>query len=247
MRKRKINKTTFSWQGIIYRIFVISINALFFKIGAKQAMQNFGALGASLIWNTINMILYFLYHGIFLKIFSLEVKTKGLVLWLTGLSGSGKSTIADKLQEELLKRGKIVQQLDGDIVRKTICKDLGFSLEDRRINLERTGEIAKILIDNNTIVICSFISPIRKVRRKLRKNIKNFIEIYIECPLKICEERDVKGLYKKARKGLIKSFTGISQKYEKPVNPEIICNTDKEKINESVSKIIKYLEKEKTI
>ena len=203
MKRRKINKKIFSWQGITYRIFVIGVNALFFKIGAKQAMENFGALGASLIWNSINMALYFLYHGIFLNLFSLEIKTTGKILWLTGLSGSGKTTISNKLTRALLKRGKTVQQLDGDILRKTINKDLGFSLEDRKKNLERAFHIADLLAKNNVIVICSFISPIRKLREKFKQQTKNFLEIYINASLEICEKRDPKGLYNKARKGQI--------------------------------------------
>ena len=246
MKKRKINKKTFSWQGITYRIFVICINALFFKIGAKQAMIKFGALGASLIWNSINMALYFFYHGIFLKLFSLEMQTKGSIIWFTGLSGSGKTTITNQLQKELIKIGKTTQILDGDILRKTVSKDLGFSLEDRKHNLERANEIANMLSKNNVIVLCSFISPIRQVRNKFKFNAQNFIEVYVKASLKTCEQRDVKGLYVKARKGEIKDFTGISQKYEKPLNPGIILDTEKETIKQSTQKVINYL-KEKDL
>ena len=248
MRRRRIHYRNFSWQGITYRIFVICINALFFKIGAKQSMQNFGAVGASLIWNSINMILYFFYHGIFLKLFSLETQTKGYILWLTGLSGSGKTTISNRLQEELLKQGKRVQQIDGDILRKTISKDLGFSLEDRTKNLERAIEVANLLSNNNIIVICSFISPIAELRHSFKRRFYNkFIEIYVNAPLEVCEKRDVKGLYKKARSGEIKDFTGISQEYEEPFLPNIEINTDKETIEESTNKILIYLKREKYI
>lgn len=241
MRIRKIRFKILGNQGLYYRIFVILINTLFFKVGAKQAMANFGALGASLIWNSINMILYFLYHTIFAKFFMLGIPTKGCVLWLTGLSGSGKTTLAKAVKKELENMGKKVVHLDGDTVRKGLSKDLGFSLEDRRKNLERVGELATLLSNNDIIVICSFISPIRKVRKELRKKIKNFIEIFIDAPLKECEKRDVKGIYFKARKGKIRDFTGIGQRYEKPNKSEITCKTKKETIEESVSKIINYL------
>jgi len=247
MKLKKINKKTFSWQGIAYRIFVIGVNAIFFKVGAKQAMQQYGAIGASLIWNSINMILYFLYHGVFLRLFSLRIETNGTVIWFTGLSGSGKTTISDKLAQELLQRGYKVQKLDGDILRKTINKDLGFSLEDRKINLERAIAIAKILAENKIIVLCSFISPDRNIRNKFRKQIKNFIEIYVNCPLSICKQRDPKGLYRQACAGRISNFTGISQKYEPPLHPHIELKTDLESIENSTKKIMNYLRIQKLI
>lgn len=243
MQKRKINKKTFSWQGITYRIFVILVNALFFKVGAKQAMQNFGAIGASLIWNTINMVLYFLYHGCFLKLFSLDVQTKGAVLWFTGLPCSGKTTLANALTDKLHKEGKCVERLDGDIVRKDLCADLGFTPEDRAKNLNRIKFISKLLSRNKTLVLCSFVSPYQKDRDRIRESVTNFIEIYVKADAETCAKRDVKGMWAKAKTGEIKRFTGYSAPYEEPRNPEIICNTKKESLEESFEIVLNYLKK----
>jgi len=242
MKLRKINKRTFSWQGITYRIFVICINALFFKIGAKQAMQNYGALGASLIWNSINMALYFFYHGIFLNLFSLEVKTKGAVIWFTGLPCSGKTTIADAVAIELKQLGKNIERLDGDIVRKgKLSDDLGFSKEDRDKNINRINFISKLLSRNEIIVLASFVSPYRKTRDIIRKNVTNFIEVYVNCSSKECIRRDIKGMWKLAKEGKIKGFTGYDAPYQYPCTPEIKIKTELETIEESTKKVIEYL------
>ena len=248
MKRRKINKKTFSWQGIVYRIFVICINALFFKIGAKQAMQNFGALGASLIWNSINMALYFFYHGIFLKLFSLEVKTKGAVIWFTGLPCSGKSTIADIISIKLKELGKNTERLDGDIIRNgKLSNDLGFSKEDRDKNINRINFVSKLLSRNGVAVLASFVSPYRETRNRIRENVTNFIEVFVDASFEECARRDVKGMYAKAIKGEIKNFTGYSAPYESPTNPEITCNTNKETIKESICKIIDYLKEKRLL
>ena len=168
---------------------------------------------------------------------------KGFVLWFTGLSGSGKTTIADSLYEKLIKKKHYIELLDGDEIRENLTKDLGFSKEDRDENIRRISYICKLLSRNGIGVITAFISPYKKMRDYARESSKNFIEIYVATPLHICEKRDVKGLYKKARSGEIKMFTGISDPYEEPENPEITINTQNETVEESTGKIISYLEK----
>ncbi|MBT5016351.1 sulfate adenylyltransferase subunit CysN [Candidatus Peregrinibacteria bacterium] len=166
---------------------------------------------------------------------------KGAALWLTGLSGSGKSTIANHLYKRLKERGLECEQLDGDVMREHLCQGLGFSKEDRDINLDRASFVAGLLSKHGILTLASFISPYESQRAKLRKNIPNFIEVFINTPLKICEERDVKGLYKKARAGEIKSFTGISDPYEAPENPELEIKTPETSIDKAVEIIINYL------
>jgi adenylyl-sulfate kinase len=168
---------------------------------------------------------------------------KGVTIWLTGLSGAGKTSIAIPLTEELQKRGVKVERLDGDVVRKSLTRDLGFSKEDRDKNIERVTFVAKLLTRNDVIVPCAFISPYRVERAKAREVIGEFIEVFVECPVEICAERDVKGLYAKAFSGEIPNFTGVSDPYEPPENPDIVCHTAKETVEESVAKVIAYLEK----
>ena len=170
---------------------------------------------------------------------------KGVVIWLTGLSGCGKSTIASKLQENLFQLGCQVYILDGDNIRHGLNGDLGFSPEDREENIRRIGEVAHLFADAGTIAITSFISPYRKDRDRARSLMKEgeFIEVFVKAPLSVCEVRDPKGLYKKARDGVIKEFTGISAPYEEPENPEIILETDKLSVEESVAAITNYLKK----
>ena len=178
---------------------------------------------------------------------------QGFVVWLTGLCQSGKTTVADKLHEELIKKGVVAERLDGDIVRQHLSKGLGFSKEDRDENIRRVGFVSKLLARNGVGVISSFVSPYNKVRQDIREDIENpslhrpeakpakFIEVYCKCALDVCESRDTKGLYKKAREGEIQNFTGISDPYEEPENPEVILFTDKETISECAEKIIDYL------
>jgi adenylylsulfate kinase len=169
-------------------------------------------------------------------------RQKSAVLWFTGLSGSGKSTIANALEVRLNEAGKLSYLLDGDNVRMGLNSDLGFSETDRRENNRRVGHVAKLLWDANVITVVSFISPFRKERESCRKLIGNdFIEVFVDTPLAICETRDPKGLYVKARKGEIAQFTGISSPYEKPENPEITLRTDKETVAESAERIMKLL------
>lgn len=170
---------------------------------------------------------------------------KGFTLWFTGLSGSGKTTIAKPVAQELHERGLKVERLDGDIVRQSLTRDLGFTKEDRDMNIERVTFVAKLLSRNGVAVLCSFISPYRARRAKSRQEIEegsDFIEVYVECPVEVCAERDVKGLYEQAFAGEIDNFTGVSDPYEPPENADIVCNTAKESLDESVSKIVGYLE-----
>ena len=168
--------------------------------------------------------------------------SQAYTLWFTGLSGSGKSTLSEKVAAELKKRGLRLELLDGDEVRTHLSKGLSFSREDRDINVKRIGYVCKLLTRNGVWAISAAISPYRDVRDFNREQIKNFIEIYVECSLDKLTERDVKGLYKKALAGEIKNFTGVSDPYEPPLNPEIKVSSDKETVEESFAKIIGYLE-----
>ena len=164
-------------------------------------------------------------------------------LWLTGLSGSGKSTIAQHLERKLFNEGFIVQVLDGDNIRSGINKNLGFSIEDRKENIRRIAEIAKLFLNSGIITINSFISPTQAIRNFAKSIIgkDDFLEIYINAPLEICEKRDIKGLYQKARDGKIKGFTGIDSPYEAPENPALEIKSDELSVEESVNKIFDFL------
>lgn len=167
---------------------------------------------------------------------------QGFTLWFTGLSGSGKSTLAKRVEEILLERGMKVEVLDGDVVRTNLSKGLGFSKEDRDINIRRIGFVCNLLTRNDVVAIGSAISPYKAIRDENRKLIGRFVEVYCKCPLEVLSERDVKGLYKKAMAGEIKGFTGVDDPYEAPENPEVTVETDKEGVDESVNKIIRTLE-----
>jgi adenylylsulfate kinase len=173
----------------------------------------------------------------------MELKPPGVTVWFTGLSGAGKTTISHLVEKELRAQGYNVEVLDGDLVRNSLSKGLGFSKEDRDVNIRRIGFVAHLLTRNNVIVLVSAIAPYHKIREELRQIIGNFVEVYVNAPLEICEQRDVKLLYKKARAGLIKNFTGIDDPYEPPSNPEVECRTDRESVTESVNKVLNKLEK----
>ncbi|MDX9815224.1 MAG: adenylyl-sulfate kinase [Arcobacter sp.] len=168
---------------------------------------------------------------------------KPCILWFTGLSGSGKSTIANAVESELFKRGRKTYLLDGDNVRHGLNKDLGFSESDRIENIRRIGEVSKLFVDSGLIVLTAFISPFKSDRQIAKSLVKydEFIEIFVDTPLEICEQRDPKGLYKKARDGAIKNFTGISSPYEAPIEPQIHIKTAENTLQECVDKIINYL------
>lgn len=167
---------------------------------------------------------------------------QGFTVWFTGLSGSGKTVLAMKLEEVLRDRGLKVERLDGDIVRKGLTSDLGFSKKDRDMNIERVTFVAKLLTRNGVAVLCSFISPYRERRAKSRAEIGNFVEVYCKASLDALIERDVKGLYKKALAGEIQNFTGVSDPYEEPGKPEVVVETDEETVEESLAKIVRKLE-----
>jgi len=168
---------------------------------------------------------------------------RGGVIWFTGLSGSGKSTLAHAVEMQLHQMGCRTVVLDGDNVRHGLCGDLGFSDADRKENIRRVGEVSKLFVDAGIIVLTAFISPFRIDRESVRDLLskRDFIEVHCQCPVSKCEERDVKGLYKKAREGAIKDFTGISSPYETPLNAELTLDTENQSIDDSVFKVLKLL------
>ncbi|MFM1842497.1 MAG: adenylylsulfate 3-phosphotransferase [Cyanobacteriota bacterium] len=165
------------------------------------------------------------------------MKQRGVTIWLTGLSGAGKTTITEALQKKLTDGGYSLEVLDGDVVRTNLTKGLGFSKEDRDTNIRRIGFVAHLLTRHGVIVLVSAISPYRAIREEVKQTIGDFLEVFVNAPLNVCEGRDVKGLYAKARNGEIKGFTGIDDPYEPPSNPEVECRTDLEELDESVNKI----------
>jgi adenylylsulfate kinase len=169
--------------------------------------------------------------------------TQGFILWFTGLSGSGKSTLATYIAPILKQQGCKVEILDGDEVRENLSKGLGFSKEDRDTNIRRIGYVAGLLSRNGVVAITAAISPYKDVRNEVRSKTTNFVEVYAECPIDVLEERDTKGLYKKAKAGIIKNFTGISDPYEAPEKADIVVKTHEESIEQSAKKILDYLKK----
>jgi adenylyl-sulfate kinase len=166
----------------------------------------------------------------------------GFTLWFTGLSGAGKSTISEIVEQRLRELGQRVERLDGDIVRTNLSKGLGFSKEDRDENVRRVGFVCQLLSRNGVAAIAAFISPYREIRDEVRSNTDRFVEVYVECPLETLVERDVKGLYKKALAGEIKNFTGVSDPYEPPVNPEVVVKTSQQTPEQSAAQVVAKLE-----
>ncbi len=166
---------------------------------------------------------------------------KGFTLWFTGLPCSGKTVLANAVAEELNAKGMKVERLDGDIVRKSLTRDLGFTEEDRNMNIERVTFVAKLLTRNGVAVLASFVSPYNKIRAYSRKEIGDYILVYVKCSLKECENRDVKGMYAKARAGEIKNFTGIDHPFEEPDRADIIVETDKQTVKESTQIVLEAL------
>jgi adenylyl-sulfate kinase len=171
------------------------------------------------------------------------IEHPGFVLWFTGLSGAGKTTLALALEKELRERSVRIERLDGDTVRESLTRDLGFSKEDRDKNIERVTFVAKLLSRNNVVVLASFISPYKITRDYVRKETTNFIEVFVDAPLEVCAERDVKGMYAKAFRGEIANFTGVSDPYEAPDVPDIHIQTHLETVEQSTQKVLKWLEK----
>ncbi|MGF1706559.1 adenylyl-sulfate kinase [Enterovibrio baiacu] len=182
-------------------------------------------------------------HAVDKQFRSEQKKQKPALLWFTGLSGSGKSTVAGALENKLAALGHHTYLLDGDNVRHGLCRDLGFSDQDRRENIRRVGEVAKLMSDAGLIVLSAFISPFREERQLVRELLPEgeFFEVYVDTPLEVCESRDPKGLYKKARAGEIKAFTGISSAYEAPEQPEIHLHTDQHSVDALVDQCVEQL------
>jgi len=170
------------------------------------------------------------------------VEHKGFTIWFTGLSGAGKSTIAQRVRQALIERDIKVELLDGDIVRTNLSKGLGFSKEDRDTNIRRIAFVCHLLTRNNVGAIAAAISPYRAIRDEARELIGNFVEVFVDAPLEVCEQRDIKGLYAKARRGEIRQFTGIDDPYEAPSSPEVVCFTARETPDESAAKVLRRLE-----
>ncbi|MDG1278227.1 MAG: adenylyl-sulfate kinase [Algoriphagus sp.] len=170
---------------------------------------------------------------------SRRLNQRSKLIWFTGLSGSGKSTLANAVESRLFDQGFLTYLLDGDNIRTGLNKDLGFSDEDRVENIRRIAEVAKLMLDAGMVVLSAFISPFREERVLIAQLVgeDNFIEVFVDCPLEVCEQRDVKGLYQKARHGIIKNFTGIDSPYEPPLRPTVHINSDQEVLQDSVEKI----------
>ena len=170
------------------------------------------------------------------------MNSNGVIVWLTGLSGAGKTTIAHKLKDVISAKDVNVEVLDGDVIRTNLSQGLGFSKADRDINIRRIGYVANLLSRNGVIVIVAVISPYRAVRDEVKASSNNFIEVYVNAPIEVCELRDVKGLYAAARDGKLKGFTGVDDPYEVPLDADVICFSDQESIDESVFKILTVLD-----
>ena len=166
----------------------------------------------------------------------------GLTVWFTGLSSSGKTTISQAVREKLLQAGHKVEWLDGDAVRQHISKGLGYSKEDRDENIRRIGFVAELLTRNGVIVLVSAISPYRAVRDEMRVRIGNFLEVYVEAPLEVCQQRDINGIYRRALSGEIQHVTGMDDPYEPPLSPDVVCHTGRETRDESVAKVMDRVE-----
>src|SRR5712692_3869954 len=169
------------------------------------------------------------------------MSNKGFTIWFTGLSGAGKSTLSEAIEKRLNARGRNIEILDGDSVRTHLSKGLGFSREDRDTNIKRIAFVCGLLTRNGVVCISAAIAPYREARQWAREQIGNFVEVYVKCPIEVCRQRDVKGLYKLVDEGKIKNFTGVDDPYEEPENPELIIETDKETLDESVTRILTRL------
>ena len=245
----KETKSRLWTKSIVWRVVATTLTFVVALIVAKS-VTTAGALAATVavIDQTIKFFAYLGYEHVWanIKYGRKIVKGKGATIWLTGLSGSGKTTIARALIERLESKLYQVDYLDGDIVRKSFCADLGFTKQDRDENIRRVSYVAQH-VSKYALVVCAFIAPYRETRNKLRETTNNYIEVFVDCPLEVCEQRDVKGLYALARAGKIENFTGISDPYEAPEKPDIHLKTDQHTVNECVDQIIKYLQDKKLV
>jgi adenylylsulfate kinase len=166
----------------------------------------------------------------------------GFTVWFTGLPCSGKSTVAEVVAADLRRRGRFVEMLDGDEIRTHLSADLGFSKEDRDKHIRRIGWLCKVLNRNGAVAVASFVSPYREIRDLNREEIGRFVEVFVDCPVEVCAKRDVKGMYERAMKGEIPNFTGVSDPYEEPLNPEAVVHTDRETAEESAARVIQSIE-----
>ncbi len=233
---RKIKLKLLGISGILYRVHVVVIQSIFFWLLTGKWEW---AIGISIVWNIINTFLYYNYHYWFAKLFRIgKDMDKGKIIWFTGLSGSGKSALVKRLAKKMDN----VIVLDGDTIRK-IFPTTGFSQKERTAHIKRVGYTATLLAQNGLNVLCSLISPFEDSRNEIKRMYDDFILVYVKCPVEVCIQRDTKGLYKKAIAGEIKNFTGISQKYEEPQNPDIIVETNKLTKNESIYYLVKNLKK----
>ena len=171
------------------------------------------------------------------------MEQRGVTIWLTGLSGAGKTTIARRLDAELRSRGLKVEVLDGDVIRTNLSAGLGYSKEDRDTNIRRIGFVAELLTRNGVATVVAAISPYREVRDEVRRTIGDFVEVFVSCPVEVLTARDAKGLYAKALRGEIGNFTGVSDPYEEPLDPEVRVDTDRESVDQSVAKVLAALER----
>jgi len=170
------------------------------------------------------------------------MQPNGFTVWLTGLSAAGKTTVANGLRARLLERGRKAEVLDGDVIRTNLSKGLGYSREDRETNIRRIGFVCELLARNGVGVVASAISPYRAIRREVRQKVRHFVEVFVDCPLELCIQRDPKGLYKRALAGEIRRFTGIDDPYEPPEHPEVHLHTEQEEPDQSVQRVIEKLE-----
>lgn len=240
---RKVETGLIGLKSIGYRVISFIIQTLILNIFLPFELS---VLTVSIILTIQKTIVYFIYDYAFAQKYKLS-KDKGFVIWATGLPCSGKSTILDAVAKELKKYDRQIERLDGDIVRTSLCKDLGFSAKDRKTNLERITFISKLLSKNGVGVLCSFVSPFRNDRQEIREKVTNFIELYVYADKSVCAKRDVKGMWQMAKEGKIKGFTGFNAPYEAPYKPEILCNTEQETLEQSVKIVIDYLKNRKLI
>ena len=240
-RKRSLVK------AISWRVIATLVTILFAYIFLEDWTESI-ALGVGA--NALKALLYYLHErgwNMTDWLRTPRANSRGVTVWFTGLPGCGKSTIADALARKLEKEKAKVVRLDGDVIREHLWRDLGFSKEDRDENIRRVAFMCGLLGTGNIVTITTFISPYREMRDHARNAIGDFVEVFVKCPVEVCIERDPKGLYKKALAGEIPNFTGVSDPYEEPLNPEILVESDKEPVDKAVDRIVAKLKKLKHI